>query len=401
MKNQRTGIAGPVVILLFLLLLCLSACSAGTYTKEQAEEEVRKGTQIIEAYLKTLPEECSLIGLEMAEGRPEGNTSGKVCASHIVSGSYTSADDTWKICADTETGEIWTDRNSSLLNRYVQKKIEPYCEKYGFTGEIAVTGAAVQYKVICENVPSKKAGKTLNAEVILSGVLPAGASEEEVEMIAEAALLETGLSGFCLYFSAPDFDCFPLEMLKDFLTAERLYRPGEEDGMFYCSVCHVSGEELQQIRSSGQRSQTATFLMTEFYQGISTADTCELYWDYYRHEITGKDGIYVNYVSLTGEIAPDSPELQKPVKYEDPVSMEGNTLYYRNPGSSSSVLFFREEPAYGRIIRVNISEDGSEGEKAECTVIPYGQGFYTLTDPDTVPGYGYLLFGSEKLIFEE
>lgn len=328
-----------------VLLLC--GCTRSYIDDSAADEITERGRVILEDYVKSLGLDDYSIGrTNMMTGAEEGNIIwAGYYLSNVVKCDFTSGGKTYTAAVNLEDGEIYTDYGMFDLNAAIAGQLRPYCEKYGYTGDVEVSGATLFRRIISHDMETtKKNGERINTEVNLEDTIPAGyvflSEDERIEKVLNGAHIE----GFTIYYDIQNGQYLDPGVLTDYL-AESGNHEKSGSGRFDTWDYYLSGSnktacesgELpqywNQTISYDDNPEKMSFSLSH-RKTETIGDFFFLYTDRYK---SGETGSFY-----------DIPFAE----YEFPIEINGNVIsYYDNDSGFNVSMYFREKPKYTQFTR--------------------------------------------------
>ena len=237
-----------IIIALMFVPVMLMGCTSYQYTDDTSEKVLASARSMAEVWLDTLPGEPEITGMEMLQGAKIGDSIyAGYYATDIAEGTFTLDGNTYLICVDTETEQVYSDYylEEMDLNKAVENQMKPYFEQYGYTDDFTVSGTFISYHLVSHGIRDTK-GKELDTEVTVPNyfessafVIPVEINDADPDIRAELLLEGAPLDGFDVIIDTEDsafIEVYP-DILKAYLTGSGNYR--KEFGYNESSIYHL------------------------------------------------------------------------------------------------------------------------------------------------------------------
>lgn len=382
-------------VIMILLLVTLTACVVTKYDAEEEKIVEEHGRAMIEAYLETLPEKCSIESLYMMNGREKGEIIwAGYYLSYVVEAVVKTNSRKFRVYADVKDGRMWSGYYTFDLAEAVETQMKPYCERYDFTGDFKVTNPRLCYRVESPEVDTiHNNWEKVDTEVYFYDVIPV-----EYDLLSEqeriaATLKDCQLSSFNLVCFENGSKPFDIRILADYLEESGNYISDPDDRDNADGTYRVSSylEEYGREPMTGSLATIVSEIEMRYPIGGEATFSMEIY-DYVKDQ-----GFEFRYRRAHKEGAVKDIDSCPLTEYQFPLELEeGKISYY---GNGSVMLFFKEAPSFAEVSRV-VYKDGKAGEPEKLIANQPAEGVWSLTREAEPDEYVYWFSGRQEIIFK-
>ena len=370
MERIRKNLLCAFLCVFLAFSAALAGCTPSHYTdsdKKAVEDESRK---LFTEWLKTLPEECEIVSLGMANANKIGeNIYSGYYLSHFSHLLFRAGGRSCEAIVNNETGQIWTDYYEIDLNKYVAEQLKPFCEAYGFTDEYIVTDTHIAYRENSHNTPGLSDDDGIS-EVYFERMLPAEITPENADEKMPEFLHDQWLSRITLWYPQDPETEFSPQIFLDYLRETRNYNETEYSIYWINQVTPEYYTVIAEAAAKGDADDPGiygpdsgrygTVSQGELSRGAGLPSAEYVYQEFGREEYNGLTAEYVKkyYDGPADGFDPETADtFSCPVVFgDDTVSFDGETNFF-------TYLFFYEEPAYTGAVRTMPKDEEKKDEQ--------------------------------------
>lgn len=377
-----------IILLMILFTIALTGCETEGYVSMQAETMVKQGQPLLEDYISKLSEKASITYCGMINGCNKGDPAfSSRYPSHIVEAQFKAGDAHYTAIVNLEDEKVYSNYEKNDPNEVIREQLLSYCEKYGFDGDINVTGAFYSYAFVSHDVEIKN-GVSQDTYVYIDNIpnlAPIGEAE---------GLLDASLSGFNIEYETDEDTHFSPMILYDYLQYTGNYRKE-----------NMRGDLREYSIKGGMKSNNYVNLEPAYYEMDMTFEdnsddmTCDIRrWDYMEAE--GFRFVYVGGVK-TGNVM--DIETEDYIACDCPFSIDGNELIYeKNDNNPYEAYLYLTDDKWNEINRTcyrleNIaSEEATHNPIDRWELVPSAPEELEMVESQSFDGYELYIKGTEN-----